>query len=203
MKRLLNNILKIKNGLKLLLLLSLICSVSQAQNKFEREHRIKKSQFPKAAKDIVLKESGIKQLRFYREINNSQSTYISKFRRDRLNYFMSFSEGGELLNIGFKVKEVDIPSDSYSNIEAYLSANFDKVKVRRMYQEYPVPDITAHQKTIEDAFQNLLLPANKYKLIMITKKEGKRVEYEAYFSAEGNFVKIRQSLPANYDHVLY
>lgn len=192
-----------KNGWKIALLLTLICTFCSAQNKFEREHRIKKSQFPKAGIELFLKENTIKQQKFYREIDNSQARFITKFKRDRLSYFMTFDEQGQLLNMGFGIKKVDIPSESNANIEAYLSANFDKVKIRRMFQQYVVVNKAKPEKTIKDAFQNMLLPENLYKLIIAAKKERKRVEYNVYFNAEGNFISIRQTLPANYDHVLY
>lgn len=187
-----------------ILLLLLFTAVGcYAQNSYEREHRIKKSQFPKLQQEFLTSVDGIKQPRYYKEVSNSEIAYILKFKKDRLYYYMNFNPEGHLQNMGFKIKEVDIPSDTFSNVQTYFSANFDKVKIRRMYQEYSVPDLEESEQTIKNAFQNMLLPGNIYKLILVAIKERKRVEYEAYFDAEGNFVKMRQSLPANYDHILY
>ncbi len=193
----------VKHCLKSLLLLLVISSLCHAQEGYEREHRIRKSQFPILKQDLTLTGSGIKQQRFYKEMDNSQITYTMKFKQDRLRYFMDFNPEGILQTMGFKVKQVDFPSDTYSNIEAYLAANFYKVRIRRMYQEYPVANAEEIETTINNAFQNMLLPDNMYRLIFSAKKDKKRTEYEAYFDAEGNFMKIRQSLPANYDHILY
>ena len=192
-----------KHFFKSLVILSLLCSVSDAQEVNEREHRIKKSQFPIVEQAFLSGREGVKQVRFYKEVDHSRPVYIMKFKQDKLRYFMSLDPEGTLQNMGFRIEEIDFPSDSYANIHAYLSANFSKFNIRRMFQEYPVANNNDSEKTVENAFQNMLLPDNKYRLIILAKKEEKRASYELYFDAGGNFEKIRQLLPANYDHILY
>jgi len=192
-----------KYRLKVFTAFFLLVFIGSAQNKYEREHQIKKSQFPPVEQRLLSANSKMKQQRFYKEVDSSQTTYTMKFKLDRLRYFMDFDQNGKLQNIGFRVKEVDIPSDAYSKIESYLTTHFDKVKIRRMHQEYMVLDEKANDKTLKDAFQNMLLPSNRYRLIIATKKNGKRMENEALFNAEGSLKMIRKTLPVNYDHVLY
>lgn len=194
---------KLKNSFFAILFLVLLSSFCLSQDTYKREHRIRKSQFPALSSDILNSVSGTKQHRYYKEINNSQAVYILKFKKARLNYFMEFNHEAQLRNLGFRIKEIDIPSETYSNIRSYLSRNFDKVRIRFLYQEYPVTEREAAEITIKNTFQNLLLPNNLYKLILVAKTGGKRNTYEAYFDSEGNFMRIRQSLPADYDHILY
>jgi hypothetical protein len=189
--------------MRFFLVLFLIYSCCYAQAEYEREHRIKGSQFPTLEKEVLVSGDRIKQRRFYKEIDNSEVSYILKFKKDRLRYFMNFNPKGRLQNMGFRIKEIDVPSDVYANMLSYLTANFEKSRISRMYQEYYPAEGEAVEKTIRDAFQNMLLPDIMYKLMLTAKKDKKRAEYEAYFDAKGNFMKIRQALPANYDHILY
>jgi len=193
----------VKHFINSLVILILFCSVSEAQEVNEREHRIKKSHFPIIEQTFLSGREGVKQERYYKEVDRSRPVYIMKFKQDKLHYFMSFDPEGTLQKMGFRIREIDFPSDSYTNIQSYLSANFSKINIRRMFQEYPVTSNNDRKKTVEDAFQNMLLPGNKYRLVIVAKKEEKRAVYELYFDAGGTFEKSRQLLPANYDHILY
>ena len=124
--------------LKLFMLLLAIGSFCFSQDGFEGEHRIKKSQFPTLKDPQLIPDEGIKQLRFYKETQDAESQYRLKFKQNRLHYYMNFNHDGVLLNLGFRVKTIDIPSDPYANISSYFNEHFEQSKIRRMYQEYQV-----------------------------------------------------------------
>lgn len=175
-----------------------------AQNKYEREYRIRKSQFPeKALNYISEKLQDAKRIRFYKETDSSKTSYEAKFKKDRLWYSVEFSEKGALEDIEVLIKPVDIPNDSFSRIEAYLSDYFVKYRIRRLQQQYPITNEESPETTIKNAFQNLMLPSINYELIVSGKKESIFEQFEILFDANGNFISIRKSLPPNYDHVLY
>jgi len=175
-----------------------------AQNKYEREHRIRKVQFPlKAMEYIEEKLQDAKRIRFYKEIDSAKISYEAKFKKDRLWYSVEFDKNGSLEDIEILIKIVDIPEDTFSKISDYLSSNFTKYRIRRMQQQYPVTKNEAVESTIKNAFQNLMLPSIKYELIVSGKKVNTYEQFEILFDAEGNFEKSRKSLPPNYDHVLY
>jgi len=175
-----------------------------AQERIERQHRIKKSQFPSKASEVILQNSAeIKRLKFYREVDSAQKTYTAKFKKSRLFYEMGFDKNGEFKSMGFNVKQIDIPEDSYERITDYLSQNFEKSKIRRMLQLYTTEEGNNLEKTIKSAFQNLMTPDMLYKLLVRGKNSGKSVDYRVVFDSEGNLKEIRKSLPANRDRVLY
>ncbi len=189
---------------KLLVLCLLVtCGATYGQNKYEREHRIKKSQFPENALQYI-KEKLIdaRKVRFYKEIDSAKVSYEAKFKKDRLRYSIEFSEAGVLEDVELLIKPVDIPEAAFANIENYLGTYFTKYRIRKMQQQYPMIDGDA-EKTLRNAFQNLLLPSIKYELIVAGKKDTEFLQYEVLFDADGNFEKLRRSLPPNYDHVLY
>ncbi len=177
---------------------------SSAQNKREREHRIKKTQFPSEALQFIAENNkDFKRLKFYKAVDSTSKTYSAKFKKSRLFYEMDFSENGELNSLGFAIKPVDMPEESFERIIKYLSQKFEKSKVRKMFQTYEVQSGEAVEKTIKNAFQNLMLSNITYELFVKGKKDGTRADFEITFDSEGNFVHIRTALPPNYDRVLY
>ena len=188
----------------LFLILFFCCFSTIAQNKYEREYRIKKSQFPEEAIILISEKlEGAKRLKFYKETDSAKTSFEAKFKKDRLWYSVEFDESGKLEDIEILVKEVDLPSDTYSAILKYLDKSFLKYRIKKIQQQYPTNEGEELNKTIKNAFQNLILPSINYELIIGGKKNQEYFDYEILFDSQGNFIQTRKSLPPNYDHVLY
>lgn len=182
----------------------LLSSIGVSQTKLEREHRIRKSQFPESA--IVFMESKIdhaKRIRYYREIDTNTIHYTSKFKKDRLYYGMQFSEKGYLDAVEIMVKAIDIPKDSWESILDFMTGHFSKYKVKKIQQQYRVTKEKPETVTLKNAFQNLLIPELTYSILTKGKIEGKCEDYEILFDSDGNLIGFEKSLPPNYDHILY
>lgn len=187
-----------------LLVLVMAFSPCFGQTKYEREFRILKKQFPEKALNYLSEEiQGAKRVRFYKEIDSAKISFEAKFKKDKLKYSIEFDENGKLEDIEITIKQVDIPNSSWANIQEYLSTTFKKSKIRKIQQQYPVTEGESPETTIKNAFQNLLLPSINYELIVSAKKEREHEQFEILFDANGNLLKLRKSLPPNYDHVLY
>lgn len=190
--------------LKITIATILLCiQAGHSQYKYEREHRILKSQFPALA--IVNIEENVtdfKRIKYYKETDSTKISYEAKLKKDKLWYSIEFNEEGTLEDIEILIKPTDIPNDTYAKILDYLNNTFTKYKIKRLQQQYP-----SNNEVVEDifknAFQNLMLPSNNYEIVVVGKKEKGYLDYEILFDADGNFKKTRTSLPPNYDHVLY
>ncbi len=175
-----------------------------AQATYEREHRIKKNQFPQTAHDLIANEiTKVKRLRFYRETDSVQTSFKAKFKKDRLRYSMGFDSEGILEDVEILIKEIDVPNDTFTSIESYLNQSYTKYQIRKILQQYPAKKTEEIKKTLQEAFQNLLLPSVNYKLIVMCKTEDGSLDFEFLFDSDGNLKKKRALLPPNYDHVLY
>lgn len=186
-----------KYRLPLFFLFLTIGSLAYSQIKPEREHRIKKSQFPMVGTEMVPKEA--KNIKYYREVDTSKTTYILQFRLKKMKYHIDLDKAGQIQRLGFRVKEVDIPQDTYALINNFLEGSFQKAKIRRILQYYPGDSDNA----LKNTYQNLILPNNTYQLIFKGKQNKKNKEYIALFDADGNILVINEALPSNYDRVLY
>lgn len=184
-------------------LFALVPCIVSAQNKYEQELRIEKSAFPAKALELVSPYlEDVKRVRFYHEVDSIKKSYEVKFKKDRLRYSIEFDQEGYLEDVEFLIKEVDIPEESWTQIENYLKNNFQKFRIKKIQQQYPVGKNTP-ETTLKQAFQNLILEYINYELIFTSKgKKGYRT-YEALFSSAGKLLKLRESLPVSYDHILY
>ncbi len=201
-KSLVSDIMKYSKLIPLIFLLFFLSGL--AQDKYEREYRIRKNQFPENALGFL--ESylvGAKRIRFYKEVDSAKISFEAKFKKDRLFYSIGFDGDGNLAAVEILIKEVDIPQESLVAMEAYLESNFRKYRIRKIQQQYPLSAFGSAERTMEMAFQNLLDPNINYELIVAGKIDGNLQDYEILFDANGKFIRLKKSLPANYDHVLY
>ena len=169
----------------------------------EREHRIRKSQFPTVDFGTMFNGIKTKKMRYYKEVDSLETTYILKFKIDLLNYSLSFDDNGKLTKSGFLVNEIDIPEETFQKINAYLSDSFEKSRIKLIFQQYPMTNSENAESALTNTFQNLLLPSNEYKLIVIGKNDKKHTEYDLWFTADGNLTRKRHALPMNHDRILY
>ena len=173
-----------------------------SQEKYEREHRINKTDFPVKASDLIKeKKVDSKKIKFYKEIDSLKTTFKAKFKKDRLWYSIDFNENGDLENINVQIKSIDIPNESFETIITYLGENFKSYKIKKIQQKYAAHnDVDA---TFKNAFQNLMLPSLFYEISIAGKVDTHKEQFQILFDAEGIFKSSRKSLPPNYDHVLY
>ncbi len=162
-----------------------------SQEKQEREYRIKKSQFPVMAIDLIdNKLIAVKKIKYYKAIDSAKISFEAKFKKDRLCYIIEFNEEGVIEDIEITIKAIDIPNDSYANIVSYLENNFSSYKIQKIQQQYS-PETTVEQ-TLKNAFQNLIIPSLNYKIIVVIKKNNAYPEFEILFNAEGTFQKSKK-----------
>ncbi len=154
--------------------------------------RIKKEAFPEKALALIEDYlDNAKRVRFYQVTDGAKQNFEAKFKKGRLLYMVNFDGNGSLEDVAFGIKEFDIPEDTWLSIKTYLSANYPKLRIKKIQQQHPLVEENP-EKTLHEAFQNLMLPHINYEIIFSSKKERKFQSYEALFDAEGNLVKVRE-----------
>ena len=188
----------------LILLFITLGATAHSQVKYEREFRILREQFPKAPLESVKPYlDGVRKLRFYKEIDSSRRSYEIKFKKDRLLYSVEFNEQEELEDVEVIITPVDIPQEAWAAITKDLDGKWSKYKVRKIQQQYPREAFTSDSETFQKAFQKLILHEIRYEIVVRGKTEDGYRDYELLYDATGDLLLMRESLPPNYDHVLY
>lgn len=93
------NLLQLKKKYVYLILISVFscCQLSFAQKTYEREFRIRKSQFPSAAHTLIENNiEGVKRLKFYQETDSNKVSFKAKLKKDKLWYNLDFDKEGVL-----------------------------------------------------------------------------------------------------------
>jgi len=185
----------------LLLLFNIFCGIGQIKN--EKEFSIDPSELPIGIENLLSSYlEDAKRIRYYQEIDGDKKSFEVKFKKRRLHYSIEFNESGLLEDVEFRIRPTDIPDESWTNILQYIEQNFSKFTIKKIQQQHPVVNKTA-LKTLEEAFQNLILPYINYELVVSAKKEKGFEQFEILFDSEGRFLNLRKSIRSKYDHVLY
>ena len=152
--------------------------------------RIQPSEFPSSAYAAIEPYmANSRRVKFYRDNNGENPLYIVKFKKDRLKYRAAFNADSELKYAEFIISPVDIPDETYQNMMNSLANEFMKYKVREIRQTYNKPAQQETEILLKKAFQNLLLPTVKYKLLVRAKKEGPWTEYEMMYHSDGSLLQ--------------
>ncbi|SDQ08589.1 hypothetical protein [Flagellimonas zhangzhouensis] len=175
-----------------------------AQNKYEKETRIDKADFPENAYSLLETHlENARRIRFYKEIDSTKQSFEVKFKKRKLHYSVEFDPQGTLEDVEFEIDVVDIPEDNWMTIENYLKSNHNKYRVKKIQQQHPTLTDENPKETLRKAFQNLILPEINYEIIFSAKTEKGFQAYEALFNSVGKLITLRKSYPPNYDHILY
>lgn len=203
MKSIVSDIMKCKFAL-LLILVFAGPALGLAQAKQERAFRIRKSQFPSAALEQASPYlDGVKRVRFYQEIDSSQTYFEIKFKKDRLHYGVRYNPQGELQAVEVRISPVDVPGAAWEAIGEHLYATFGNYRIASIGQQYPRVAFASDSETFRKAFQNLLLPEIRYELTLYASKGSGKKTWEAVYDPAGLLLSLREALPPNYDHILY
>jgi hypothetical protein len=174
------------------------------QYKPEREHRIKKSQFPETALTFIEAHiRDVRRKRYYQETDSNSVSYRVKFKKDRLWYRAIFDKEDRLQAIDIFITETDVPDESLREMKAYLARSFNKYRIRSLTQQYVFSGGESPDVFLKNAFQNLLLPGIRYVILISGKQSDVSADYEICFDSQGNLIRQRLSLPPNFDRVLY
>ncbi|MBC2837933.1 hypothetical protein [Robiginitalea sp. SC105] len=175
-----------------------------AQQKQEREFRIRKDQFPPVALEAMEPFlADARRLRYYKEIDSARSSFELKFKLQRLWYSVEFTPEGVLEDVEVRIKPVDIPDETWARMQSHMTEAFGKHRVRKIQQQYPREAFDSVEVTMKNAFQNLLLPQLRYELVIQTRTQEGLTQYEALYDSEGALLLLREALPPNYNHILY
>ena len=182
---------------KLTIVLMSLCFSIQffAQQKFEKEYRVKEADVPKIASDFTNAINFKKRLKWYAEESNDGKTFEAKVCHNKNLYSIEFSNTGKLLDIEKKIKSRKFDTEIANKIANYLKANYTKFKIKKIQIQYKGSTQELKQVFLNDA--NSLKYIAGFELIVKAKKEKRNQLYEMFFSKNGSHIKTLTIVPSS------
>jgi len=177
-------------NIALLIYLLLLSICANAQQKFEKETRIKQKDVPEEALRFVEALDLPKRIKWYKEIGTGTISFEAKTRYNGKRMSIEFSKDGLFEDLEVEIKPIDIPQNTYPNISAHLDSVYSDYKLVKTQIQY-----SGDQKLILQNIQKLKSTAGifvKYEIVLSTKVDGSFVMFEYLFDDRGYFVKKSQ-----------
>lgn len=175
--------------------------VTKAQQKYERESRIKSEMVPKSAKQFIDSIGYDSKIKWYKEISLYDITIEAKYKHDKKKFSVEFDTLGKLQDVEFVIKKREISPDVYNQIEHKLDSLFQKWKSRKIQKNYSgkSTDIITSIRKNE--------PSDSIKVSYEIVLKGKKLEYtqlyEITFNEQGEIENILEIIQDKADHLEY
>jgi hypothetical protein len=110
---------------------------TRAQDKFEREKRVKTSSVPAPARDWFSDAfESVRSPRWYQEISESGHSYEAKFKWRGHYYSVEFDPAGAIQDIEVELTFEELPTDTRQSIVDYFSSSYRSHDIKRIQIQY-------------------------------------------------------------------
>lgn len=177
------------------------CFVTKAQQKYEREYRIKSEMIPQFAKQFIDLIGSDLKIKWYKEISLDDITLEAKFKHKKKKFSVEFDTLGKLQDVEFIIKKKEIIPEVYNKMEYKLDSLFQNWKFQKIQKHYSgksVDIITSIRKN--EAINSIKVT---YEIVL----KGKKLEiaqlYEITFNEQGEIDNILEIIQDKADHLEY
>lgn len=175
--------------------------VSKAQQKYEREYRIKSEIIPQSAKEFIDSIGSDSKIKWYKEISLNDVTIEAKFKHNKRKFSVEFDTLGILQDVEFVIKKREIIPVVYKQIEHKLDSLYQKWKFRKIQIHY-----RGNRRDIITSI-NKNEPSDSikvyYEIVLKGKSLGITQLYEITFSEQGEIQDVLQIIQDKADHLEY
>ncbi len=188
---------------KIFLFLSLFASVyvGSAQNKFEKEIRIKVETVPQDALVFVDSLHFNKRVKWYKEIGIDRTSIEAKTKYKGKKYSIEFSRDGVLEDIEVNIKWEFIPNLMRSRMKQALESRYAKYKVEKAQIQY-IGNPDKQISYINDGIHLEELTIN-YEVVIHAKIDRAYKKFELLFSSDGELLESAEIVLRNSDNIEY
>lgn len=191
----------INNHFLFLLVLGMVCTISNAQEKFEKEYRLKEDNVPGEALNYIRFAEINEKVSWYFEENLLGNSVEAKFKINKRKFSVEFDTHGFLQDIEIQIKWEEIDKEIRGVIYKELGFYFESFKIQKIQVQY----IGVDKKLLKELVvkQTANYERMNYEIVVKGKKEGGSNLYELTFSEQGILLDTRKILFKNSDHLEY
>jgi hypothetical protein len=189
--------------IKYLYLFLILCLSNnlQAQIKYEKEVRLKRSQVPVEIFDYVNALAQGAKVRWYSQYGIDNKVYEAKFKYQGKNYSVEFFDNGLLKDVEILIDVTEIEAALFEKIDTKLKAELSDYRITRLQLQ-----ILASSKDIIQYFRDkstLSKLTQKYEIVVWTRTNNEIVSYEYLFDSNADIVKKLRVIDKIDDNLVY
>ena len=186
----------------LIFLLSLFSSVELfAQEKFEKESRIKQRDVPQKALDFIESANIKGKMKWYLEQGLNRKSIEVKFQQNRKRYSVEFDTLGTIEDVEIELKANELPASLNNTINAQLQNDCIKYKVEKIQVQYSGSEEQLLAKLKNPAsVQNLV---TKYEVVVKCTFKNNVELLEYLFTDTGTVLSVSTIVFKNSSHLEY
>ncbi len=172
-----------------------------AQEKFEKESRIRLEEVPAEALLFVDSLKVERRVKWYREESLVGTSFEAKFKHDRSCYSVEFDTLGRVEDIEVEIAWADVPSEIRDPIALRLAMDCTRHKVVKVQEQYTGTTSSLLHILRADGGEQPL--RTNYELIVRCRQERSVDLYEYLFSGEGGLLSRAKIVFRNSSHLEY
>lgn len=186
----------------LIFLLSLFSSVELfAQEKFEKESRIKQRDVPQKALDFIESANIKGKMKWYLEQGLNRKSIEVKFQQNRKRYSVEFDTLGTIEDVEIELKATELPASLNNTINAQLQNDCIKYKIEKIQVQYSGSEEQLLAKLKNPAsVQNLV---TKYEVVVKCTSKNNVELLEYLFTDTGTVLSVSTIVFKNSSHLEY
>lgn len=179
--------------------ITLGCLPAYAQQKSEREIRVRSQAVPAAAEAFVSACAGTERIRWYQEINLGFYNFEAKVKRNGRHYSIEFDSTGVLLDVEMSIRFSHLPEAVQGAVRAELAGRCSKYRITRVQRQW-TGAAQVLQELLQDGTTGGAL-AERLEIVFSCKSDRGPVLYEALFNALGKMENLVEIVPRNTDNL--
>lgn len=170
-----------------------------AQQKFEREIRIRPQAVPAAAEAFVSACIDKGKVRWYKEINLGFYSFEAKATRNGHHYSIEFDSLGVIQDVEMVIRFDHLTNVVQSAITAELTGRCSKYRITRVQRQW-TGSTRALQAVIREG-STAEQYTERIEIVFSCKTDKAPVLYEALFDAHGKLENLLEIIPRNTDNL--
>lgn len=174
---------------------------TNAQQKFERESRLKPDEVPTAALQFIEAVEMDTRWKWYYEENLEGNSVEAKTKYKGTRYSVEFDTSGKIQDVEIEMKWQDLDDQVRRNISIALDSLFTRHKINKIQIQY-----SAESKVLLDLLNNQPnIPQAKiqYEIVVAGRKTNRPKLYELTFTDSGKLSEISEIIFRNTDNLEY
>ena len=184
-----------------LLGLALLSPGLYAQQKYEKERKIKVSDVPEQAKRFLKVAQVEEKIRWYFEENLLGNSIEAKFKRSKKRYSIEFGTDGYIQDIEIQIAWKEVPIATGRSIQATLDSMYsysriDKIQLQFTGEEVALQQLMRGEETPGDY-------SRQFEVVVEGKVKQQVKLYEILFDERGRPITVATIVQRNTDHLEY